>query len=62
MELQAVGHTTFAQYSTCARDIVRNYLLNSEVGVSHHHGKSGADVKGGVCAVTSRVYQVRGGF
>jgi hypothetical protein len=39
VELQAVGHTTFAQYSTCARDIVRDYLLNSEVGISARHSK-----------------------
>ena len=43
VELQAAGHTTFAQYSTCVRDVVRDYLLNSEVGISFERSKAGVD-------------------
>ena len=32
VEHQAVGHTTLAQYSTCTRNIVTNFLSNSQVG------------------------------
>jgi len=34
VEHQAVGHTTLAQRSTCTRNIVSNFLLNSQVGYS----------------------------
>ena len=64
VELQAAGHTTFARYSTCARDIVRNYLLNSEVGIFFVvHSKPVLTERGGDArAVAARVYKVRGGF
>ena len=32
VEHEAVGHTTFAQYSICTHDIVSNFLIRSEVG------------------------------
>ena len=32
VEHQAVGHTTLAQYSNCTRDIVLDFLMNSQVG------------------------------
>ncbi|KAF9642574.1 hypothetical protein BDM02DRAFT_3264417, partial [Thelephora ganbajun] len=31
VEHQAVGHTTFAQYSTCTHDIVLKFLLDSQL-------------------------------
>jgi len=66
-----VGHATFAQYSTCSRNVVLDYLLNSRVrlcalgfAVARYDGLVLTSLMFGFSflPVASGAYQVSGGF